>query len=92
MDEDAWKYSNPETKEFRWVGVLREQWFSICSAHSQLQHDCACCQTGRWINLVQHRAESWLYTHDYQAWFAHANQPGSEARKALEHAFPNLKS
>lgn len=77
--------------EYRWVGVMREQWCSICSAHQRYHEGCPRCAAGRYINLVQSQAEHYLYERDPAAWCRFANREGSSSRQFLEEVFPNLK-
>ena len=92
IELDPTRYANPKRKQFRWVGVMREQWLSICSAHRDIDKNCNTCAVGRWENMVQMRAEAHWADQDPAGYLAWVNRPESAVRKSLEHIFPGLRN
>ena len=75
-------------------GLLKRQWYSICSMHHKYDKDCSMCNTGQWINVWKQRTEHVVYKVCPIAWKFFKN------RKLLRFTdfggketdpFPNLK-
>ena len=82
---------NETTLETRKRGPLRQEWYSICSAHQSRHADCPRCQTGRWVNVWKADFGALVYRVHKPTWRWWANRPKSGSRQWLESVFPNLK-
>jgi hypothetical protein len=52
----------------RGEGLLREEWYSICSVHHDYNEDCNMCNCGNWINVEKQKEEGELFDRDPDEW------------------------
>lgn len=74
---------NPEMQETRGRWLMREEWYSVCSAHHSPRKDCPRCQSGHWVNIAAHNVEHAIYVCAPRLWRWWTNRPNSKARKRL---------
>lgn len=77
-------------KTRRW-GPFRQEWYSICSKHSQHKESCHMCQAGQWINVWKHHIGAAFFRVSPTLWRLWANRPWSPTRRFLEATFPGLR-
>lgn len=73
----------------RWLN--RQEFYSICSMHSEYEYDCDCCNAGSWSNVYVAKISQGFYKVCPSLWRVWANRPNSKSQKTLEEIFPNLK-
>lgn len=49
-------------------GPFRYDWYSICSAHQQIDLNCKRCQCGTWINNWKHSINYYLFEKELNFW------------------------
>lgn len=63
------------------------QWYSVCSAHREYNHECSNCNAGRWISDAEQELSHWLWNYSQKIWRKWANR---KPDTFLEKVFPNL--
>ena len=78
--------------ESRGKGLLRQEWFSVCSQHRAPVEDCARCEQGEWKYIAWLEIEHGLFKLSPRLWKAWANRPYlNPSRRFLESVFPRLR-
>jgi hypothetical protein len=72
----------------RYWGIFKQEWYSICSAHKEVQHYCQACFIGSWHNIILLKVGHYFYENHYKLWYWWNNLEFKKAK--LKKIFPNL--
>lgn len=75
----------------RFWGPVRQDWYSLCSAHMEHDETCDLCKTGLWHSRINMAVSSFVGRHAYWLWYWWHNRQNSRTRRFLKSHFPNLR-
>ena len=77
--------------DFRYSGLKKEAWYSICSKHcGQIDKNCSQCMVGEYVNIVSNKIDLVFYKICPSLWVKWKNRKSSSVKKRLQEIFPNL--
>lgn len=74
--------------KYRYWGIFKQEWYSVCSAHVDVKHDCPTCFVGFWHNIILLKIGHYLHENHYRLWYWWNNLEFKKAK--LKKIFPNL--